>query len=73
MLFQTMTFHGYGLPRSALQSIGMAILLTACVKELHELLAITHETIQEQYHPKNYTELIENIRTELKSLVKGEK
>lgn len=47
--------------------------LDTCVKELHELLVITHETIQEQYHPKNYTELIENIRTELKSLVKGEK
>ena len=47
--------------------------LDTCVKELHELLAITHETIQEQYRPKNYTELIENIRTELKSLVKGEK
>ena len=47
--------------------------LDACVKELHELLTITHETIQEQNHPKNYTELIENIRTELKSLVKGEK
>ena len=47
--------------------------LDICVKELHELLTITHETIQEQYHPRNYTELIENIRTELKSLVKGEK
>ncbi|MBR4982726.1 MAG: guanylate kinase [Lachnospiraceae bacterium] len=47
--------------------------LEACVKELHELLDKTHESMQEQYHPKNYTELIENIRAELKSLVKGEK
>ena len=47
--------------------------LEACVKELHELLDKTHESMQAQYHPKNYTELIENIRTELTSLVKGEK
>ena len=47
--------------------------LEACVKELHELLDKTHESMQAQYHPKNYTELIENIRAELKSLVKGEK
>lgn len=47
--------------------------LDICVKELHELLTKTHETIQEQYKPENYKELIENIRTELKSLVKGEK
>ena len=47
--------------------------LDTCVKELHELLTKTHEAIQEQYNPENYKELIENIRTELKSLVKGEK
>ena len=47
--------------------------LDICVKELHGLLDKTHEAIQTQYHPKNYKELIENIRTELKSLVKGEK
>lgn len=47
--------------------------LDICVKELHELLTKTREKLQTQYHPKNYTELIENVRTELKSLVKGEK
>lgn len=47
--------------------------LEICVKELHELLDKTHEAIQTQYNPENYKELIENIRTELKSLVKGEK
>ena len=47
--------------------------LDICMKELHELLDKTHEEIQTQYHPKNYKELIENIRVELKSLVKGEK
>ena len=47
--------------------------LDTCVKELHALLDKTHEEIQEQYNPRNYTELIENIRTELKSLVKGDK
>ena len=47
--------------------------LNTCVKELHELLNKTHDTIQKQYNPENYKELIENIRTELNSLVKGEK
>ena len=47
--------------------------LDACVKELHELLTKTHEAIEAQYNPENHKELIENIRTELKSLVKGEK
>ena len=47
--------------------------LDACVKELHEVLEQTHEKLQAQYHPENYKELIENIRTELTSLVKGEK
>ena len=47
--------------------------LNTCVKELHELLDKTHEEVQKQYNPENYRELIENIRTELKSLVKGEK
>lgn len=47
--------------------------LDTCVNELHTLLDKTHEEIQEQYNPKNYIELIENIRTELESLVKGEK
>lgn len=47
--------------------------LDTCVKELHELLAKTHEEIQAQYNPVNYDKLIENIRTELTSLVKGEK
>ena len=47
--------------------------LDACVKELHELLTKTHEAIETQYNPENHKELIENIRTELKSLVKGEK
>ena len=47
--------------------------LDICVKELHELLTKTHESVQTQCHPNNYTELIENVRTELKSLVKGEK
>ena len=47
--------------------------LELCVKELHELLQKTHEELQKQYHPVNYRELIENIRTELNSLVKGEK
>ena len=47
--------------------------LDICVKELHELLDKTHEELQKQYNPENYKELIENIRTELKSLVKGEK
>ena len=47
--------------------------LDICVKELHELLSRTHEELQTQYHPENYKGLIENIRTELTSLVKGEK
>ena len=47
--------------------------LDVCVKELHELLEQTHEKLQEQYNPENYKELIENIRVELTSLVKGEK
>ena len=47
--------------------------LNICVKELHELLEKTHNEFQEQYGPENYQELIENIRTELTSLVKGEK
>ena len=47
--------------------------LDTCVKELHELLDKTHEAVQVQYNPENYKELIENIRTELTSLVKGEK
>ena len=47
--------------------------LDACVKELHELITKTHEEIQTQYNPANYKKLIENIRTELRSLVKGEK
>lgn len=47
--------------------------LDTCVKELHELLTKTHEVIQTQYNPVNYEKLIENIRTELTSLVKGEK
>ena len=47
--------------------------LDTCVRKLHELLTKTHETIQEQYNPENYNELIENIRVELTSLVKGEK
>ena len=47
--------------------------LNTCVSELHELLDKTHEEIQVQYNPENFKELIENIRTELKSLVKGEK
>ena len=46
--------------------------LDTCVKELNELLEKTHEEIQAQYHPNNYKELIENIRTELNGLVKGE-
>ena len=46
--------------------------LDTCVKELNELLERTHEEIQSRYHPENYKELIENIRTELNSLVKGE-
>lgn len=47
--------------------------LEICVRELHELLNKTHEAYQEQYHPRNFKELIENIRAELDSLVKGEK
>ena len=47
--------------------------LDICVKELHELLDKTHEERQAKYYPENYKELIENIRTELTSLVKGEK
>ena len=47
--------------------------LDTCVKELHELLEETHEKLQAQYNPENYKELIENIRTELTCLVKGEK
>ena len=47
--------------------------LDTCVKELHELMNKTHEAIQTQYNPENYVKLIENIRTELTSLVKGEK
>ena len=47
--------------------------LDACVKELHELLTKSHEEIQTQYNPNNYSELIEDIRTQLKGLVKGEK
>ena len=47
--------------------------LDTCVKELHELLEKTHEKLQGQYNPENYKDLIENIRTELTSLVKGEK
>ena len=47
--------------------------LNACVTELHELLTKTHERIQSQYHPSNYKELIEDIRTQLMGLAKGEK
>ena len=47
--------------------------LETCVKGLHELLVSSHEGIQTQYNTANYAELIENIRTELTSLVKGEK
>lgn len=47
--------------------------LDTCVRELHELLDKTHKEIQKQYHPDNFGELIYNIRTELSSLVKGEK
>ena len=47
--------------------------LDTCVKELHELLTRTHQEIDEQYYPDKYTELIKNIREELKGLVKGEK
>ena len=47
--------------------------LEVCVKELHELLAKSHEEMQKQYHPNNYSELIEDIRTQLEGLVKGEK
>lgn len=47
--------------------------LDVCVKELHVLLDKTHEELQTQYNPENYKELIENIRTELTGLVKGEK
>ena len=47
--------------------------LDTCVKELHDLLTKSHEAIQTQYNPENYVKLIENIRTELTSLVKGEK
>ena len=47
--------------------------LDTCVRELHELLSKTHEEIQKQYNPENYEELIKDIRTELTSLVKGEK
>ena len=47
--------------------------LDACVKELHELLTKSHEELQTQYHPNNYKELIEDIRAQLKGLVKGEK
>lgn len=47
--------------------------LDTCVKELHELLTKSHEGIQTQYHPNNYKELIEDIRTQLMGLVKGEK
>ena len=47
--------------------------LDECVKELHKLLENSHEEIQNQYHPREYKELIENMRVELTSLVKGEK
>ena len=47
--------------------------LETCVKGLHELLVSSHEGIQTQYNPANYANLIKNIRTELTSLVKGEK
>ena len=47
--------------------------LDTCVKELHDLLTKSHEAIQTQYNPENYVKLIENIRTELTRLVKGEK
>ena len=47
--------------------------LDKCVIQLHELLDQTHIKRQSQYDPENYTELIENIRTELNGLVKGEK
>ena len=47
--------------------------LDTCVKELHELLEKTPEKRQGQYNPEKYKDLIENIRTELTSLVKGEK
>ena len=47
--------------------------LDTCVNELHELLTKSHEEIQAQYNPANHVKLIENIRTELTSLVKGEK
>ena len=50
--------------------------LETCVRQLHELLDKTHKEMQEQYHPDNSKELRElvyNIRTELTSLVKGEK
>ena len=47
--------------------------LETCVKGLHELLVKSHEEIQTQHNPTNYEKLIGNIRTELTSLVKGEK
>lgn len=47
--------------------------LETCVKELHELLSKSHEKKQTQYDPKEYKELIDNMRTELNGLVKGEK
>ncbi len=47
--------------------------LGICLKELHELLDKTHTEIQKQYNPENFKELIENIRTELRRLMKGEK
>ena len=50
--------------------------LETCVRQLHELLDKTHKEMQKQYHPDNSEELRElvyNIRTELTSLVKGEK
>lgn len=47
--------------------------LDTCVKELHELLVKTHEERLEKYSPDNNKELIEEIRTQLSALVKGEK
>ena len=47
--------------------------LDECVKELHALLQESHHGHVEKYDPRHHKEFIEEIRTQLQELVKGEK
>ena len=47
--------------------------LDECVKELHALLQESHHTHVEKYEPGQHREFIQQVRTQLQELVKGEK